>query len=108
MYRTPSSAAAQSSSPLQVWREIDMPIITRAVLASAIFAFTISLGEFGATSFLARPEYPTLPVAIFRYLSQPGALNYGQALAMATLLMVVCGLGILVIEQLRLPGEGEF
>jgi len=102
------AAAVLGASPLQVWREIDMPIITRAVLASAIFAFTISLGEFGATSFLARPEYPTLPVAIFRYLSQPGALNYGQALAMATLLMVVCGLGILVIERLRLPGEGEF
>ena len=60
---------------------------------AAIFAFTISLGEFGATSLLARPEYPTLPVAIFRFLSQPGALNYGQAMAMATLLMVVCGAG---------------
>ena len=74
-------------------------------MVSAIFSFTISLGEFGATSFLARPEYPTLPVAIFRFLSQPGELNYGQALAMATLLMFVCAVSIAVLERFRLPGS---
>jgi len=98
------AAASMGASPLQVWREVDLPILARATLASAIFAFTISLGEFGATSFLSRPEYPTLPVAIFRFLSQPGALNYGQALAMSTLLMLVCGISILLLERLRLPG----
>ncbi len=100
------AAASMGASPLQVWREVDFPIMARAALVSAIFAFTISLGEFGATSFLSRPEYPTLPVAIFRFLSQPGALNYGQALAMSTLLMLVCGGSILLLEQLRLPGVG--
>ncbi|MDX9863353.1 MAG: iron ABC transporter permease [Anaerolineaceae bacterium] len=100
------AAASMGASPWQVWREVDFPIMTRAALVSAIFAFTISLGEFGATSFLSRPEYPTLPVAIFRFLSQPGALNYGQALAMSTLLMLVCGGSILLLEQLRLPGVG--
>jgi hypothetical protein len=29
-------------------------------------------------------------------------------MAMATVLMVVCGIGILLIERLRLPGAGEF
>ena len=43
------------------------------------FAFAISLGEFGATVFLARPDRPTLPVAIFRFLGRPGAANFGQA-----------------------------
>jgi thiamine transport system permease protein len=93
------AAAILGASPWRVWREVELPIVSRAVLVSAVFAFTISLGEFGATSFLARPEYPTLPVAIFRYLAQPGALNYGQALAMATLLMVVCAAGILFIDK---------
>jgi thiamine transport system permease protein len=100
------AAASMGASPWQVWREVDLPIMARAALVSAIFAFTISLGEFGATSFLSRPEYPTLPVAIFRFLSQPGALNYGQALAMSTLLMLVCGVSILLLERLRLPGVG--
>lgn len=102
------AAAVLGAAPWQVWREVDLPIVARAALVSAIFSFTISLGEFGATSFLARPEYPTLPVAIFRFLSQPGALNYGQALAMATLLMLVCGLSILVLEQFRPAGESDF
>ena len=93
------AASVLGASPWRVWREVELPIISRAVLISAVFAFTISLGEFGATSFLARPEYPTLPVAIFRYLSQPGALNYGQALAMATLLMLVCSAGIFFIDN---------
>jgi len=95
------AAAVLGASPWQVWREVDLPIVARAALVGAIFSFTISLGEFGATSFLARPEYPTLPVAIFRFLSQPGALNYGQALAMATLLLLVCGLNIFLLERVR-------
>jgi thiamine transport system permease protein len=43
-------------------------------------------------------------VAIYRFLSQPGALNYGQAMAMATILMALTVGGILEIESLRLPG----
>jgi thiamine transport system permease protein len=102
------AASILGASPFQVWREVDLPIIARAALVAAIFSFTISLGEFGATSFLARPEYPTLPVAIYRFLSQPGALNYGQALAMATILMLVCAVSILVLERIRLPGGQGF
>ena len=94
------AAAVLGASPLRVWREVDLPLISRAVAVSALFSFTISLGEFGATSFLTRPEMPTIPVAIYRYLSQPGAANYGQAMAMATILMLVCALAVLLIEWL--------
>lgn len=99
------AAGVLGASPWQVWREVDLPIVGRAALVAAIFSFTISLGEFGATSFLARPEYPTLPVAIFRFLSQPGALNYGQSLAMATILMLVCAVSILVLERFGLSAD---
>ena len=101
------AAAVLGASPGRVWREIDLPIASRALLVGAVFAFTISMGEFGATVFIARPDTPTLPVAIFRFLGQPGALNYGQALAMSTLLMLVCALGFVVIERFRI-GSGEF
>jgi thiamine transport system permease protein len=102
------AAASLGASPLRAWFAVDWPIVRRAALAAAVFAFTVSLGEFGATSLVSRPEYPTLPVAIYRFLSQPGGMNYGQAMAMATILMIVCGTGILAIEKLRLPGSGEF
>jgi thiamine transport system permease protein len=102
------AAATLGASPLRVWRTVDWPIISRAVLAAATFAFTVSLGEFGAATLLARPDYPTLPVAIARFLSQPGGINYGQAMAMSTILMAVTLLGIVLIERVRLPGAGEF
>lgn len=103
-----NAARVLGATPWRVWREIDLPLLTPSILVSTIFALTISLGEFGASTFLTRPEYPTLPVAIFRYISQPGALNYGQALAMSTLLMLVCAGGIFVIEQIQLPGKDFF
>ncbi len=102
------AAATLGASPFRVWQTVDWPIISRAVLAAATFAFTVSLGEFGAASLLTRPDFPTLPVAIARFLSQPGGLNYGQAMAMSTILMSVTLLGILLIERVRLPGSGEF
>ncbi|MBI1877923.1 MAG: iron ABC transporter permease [Chloroflexi bacterium] len=102
------AAAVLGASPARVWREIDLPIAGRALLVGAIFAFTISMGEFGATLFIARPDTPTMPVAIYRFLDQPGALNYGQALATSTLLMVVCAIGFVVIERFRIGNGTEF
>ncbi|PHR30146.1 MAG: thiamine biosynthesis protein ThiP [Desulfotalea sp.] len=83
------AACMLGAAPLTVWRHIDFPLIKRAILVGAIFAFSISMGEFGASSFLTRPHTPTMPVVIFRFLSQPGNLNYGQAMAMSCILMLV-------------------
>jgi thiamine transport system permease protein len=106
--RLRQAAASLGASPRRVWLAVDWPIVRRATLSAAVFAFTVSLGEFGAASLVVRPEYPTLPIANARVQYQPGGMNYGQAMAMATILMLVCGTGILVIEKLRLPGTGEF
>lgn len=101
-------AAMLGANEWRVWREVDWPLIRRPLLVGALFAFTMSMGEFGATVFLVRPETPTLPVAIYRFLGQPGALNYGQALAMSVLLMAVCAVAFVAIEHFRVGGEGEF
>jgi len=74
-----------------VWREIDLRVITRAAAVAAGFAFAISLGEFGATLFIVRPETTTVPIAIYRYLARPGATNVAQAFTLATILMLVTG-----------------
>ena len=102
------AAAVLGASPRKVWQTVDLPLVQRALLVGAVFAFTVSMGEFGATVFIARPQTPTMPVAIFRFLGQPGALNYGQALAMSTLLMLVCAVGFIAIERFRLGDVGEF
>ena len=106
--RLRQAASTLGASPLEVWKQIDFPILRRATLAAATFAFTISLGEFGATLLITRPDYPTIPIAIERFLSQPGGLNYGQAMAMATILMALTTISILLIEKFRLPNAGEF
>jgi thiamine transport system permease protein len=102
------AAALLGASPFRVFVEVDLPIVWRALVVGAIFAFTVSMGEFGATSMIARPELPTIPIAIYRFLSRPGALNYGQALAMSTILMAVSVVGFVAIEQLRPPGAQSF
>jgi thiamine transport system permease protein len=99
--RLKEAAAVLGASPWQVWKAVDLPIAARAIASAAAFAFAISLGEFGATSIIVRPEFPTMPMAIYRFLSQPGGLNYGQAMAMATLLILLCGLSVAVIDRIR-------
>ena len=106
--RLREAASVLGSSPFRVFLEVDLPIVWRALAVGAVFAFTISMGEFGATSMIARPELPTIPIAIYRFLSKPGAMNYGQALAMATILMTVCVVGFVAMESLRPPGSQTF
>jgi thiamine transport system permease protein len=102
------AASVLGAPPLRVFAEIDLPIIWRALAVGGVFAFTVSMGEFGATTMIARPDLPTIPIAIYRFLSQPGSLNYGQALAMSTILMAVCVVGFVAIERLRPPGVQTF
>ena len=106
--RLREAASMLGASPLRRFLAVDLALTWRSMAAGAVFAFAISMGEFGATLLIARPEYPTIPLAIFRYLGQPGALNYGQALAMATILMVVTAVGFIVIDRLRFREYGAF
>nr|WP_260333826.1 iron ABC transporter permease [Streptomyces sp. REN17] len=99
--RLREAAAVLGASPWRVWREVDLPMVRRALLIAAGFAFAVSLGEFGATVFIARPDNPTLPVAVARLLGRAGELNYGQAMALSTILMAVCAVALLVLEHLR-------
>ncbi|WP_338701043.1 iron ABC transporter permease [Streptomyces sp. Q6] len=108
--RLREAAAVLGASPPRAWREVDLPLVRRALLVAAGFAFAVSLGEFGATVFIARPDNPTLPVAVARLLGRAGDLNYGQAMALSTVLMVVCAASLLVLERIR-PARattGEF
>ncbi|QXC59157.1 ABC transporter permease subunit [Aquihabitans sp. G128] len=99
--RQREAASVLGASPWRARREVDLPVVLRTLLVGAAFAFAISLGEFGATSFLARPDAPTVPVAMFRLLGQPGAALRGQAMALGTLLAALTAASVLVIERLR-------
>lgn len=99
--RLREAARGLGANAWQVLSHVDLPLLAAPFIGAAIFAFTISLGEFGASLLVARPEYPTMPVVIYRFLGQPGAANYGQALAMSSLLMIVTALSVLLIERMN-------
>jgi len=103
--RLREAAAVLGANPAQTWREIDLPLVARAVAVGAGFAFAVSLGEFGATSFIARPDAPTLPIAIFRLLGRPGAVTFGRAMALSVILMVLTAAAVMMIERFRLGDE---
>ena len=92
-------AASLGAPPLRAWATVDLPHLARALGVGAGFACAVSLGEFGATAFLARADTPTLPVQIVRLLSRPGETPYGAAMALATLLMVVTAAVVLAVSR---------
>ena len=101
-------AAMLGASPTMAFLRVDLPIIAPALVVGATFAFAVSMGEFGASLLLVRPEFTTMPVAIFRYLGLPGEANLSSALAMSSLLMVVVAAGFVLIERFRYRGAGAF
>ncbi|EIM62975.1 ABC transporter permease [Desulfobacter postgatei] len=102
------AASTLGAGPGNIFRCIDLPLISGALTAGAVFAFTISMGEFGATIFAAGPRTPTIPLAIYRFLGRPGAINYGQAMAISTLLMAITAAGFILIEKISSKGLQHF
>jgi thiamine transport system permease protein len=106
--RQRQAAASLGAGGWRSFSTVDLPAVWRPVLAASGFAFAASLGEFGATAFLARDDAPTLPVVIFRLLGHPGAHNYGMALAASVVLAVCTAAVMLAVERLRVPSVGAF
>ena len=99
--RLREAAMVLGASPGRAWREVDLPLVRRGLLVATGFAFAISLGEFGATSLIARAATPTVPVVIVRLLGRPGALNSTEAFALSTILMVLSAGAVLLVDHWR-------
>ncbi len=102
------AAQTLGAKPIDCLLTIDLPLLGRGIAVGATFAFTVSMGEFGASLFVAQRESVTIPVVIYRLIGDPGLASYRQSLAMSVVLMLVCACGFVVIERLRVAGVGEF
>ncbi len=102
------AAALLGAGRFRVWFTVDLPMIRRQIAVAAGFAFAVSLGEFGATSFLARASDVTVPIAIYRSLGRPGGDNLSQAMALSVILMAAVTVVIVVIDRLRPSTSAEF
>lgn len=99
------AAATLGASPRRIVTAIDLPIVSRALAVAMGFSLAISLGEFGATLFVADGSHPTVPIAIYRLQANPGASNYGQSMAMAAILIVMTALAVLLTDRFRMGGR---
>jgi thiamine transport system permease protein len=102
------AAAVLGASPSRVWREVDLPIVFRALAVGAGLAAVVSLGEFGATAFVARPNSVTVPTLIFRLLGRPGTTLYAQAMALSVVLAALTAAIVLLIDRVRGEKAGWF
>ena len=90
------------ANPIKSWFNIDFKLSLRSLLVGGGFSFAISLGEFGATSFLPRnPDTLTAPLVIYRLLSTPGEELRGQAMALSVILAGITSLSIFLIGLIR-------
>ncbi|MFF8816596.1 ABC transporter permease [Leucobacter sp. NPDC015123] len=96
--RTREAAMMLGASPLRVLRTIDFALLGRSAGLALGFAFAVSLGEFGATAFLVRPDAQTLPVAIAALVGSPDPASYGMALAASVVLGAIAA-GIMVVAE---------
>ena len=94
-------AALLGRTTWQTMRSVAVPLLLPLIAVAVGFAFAVTLGEFGATVFLATPADPTLPVAISRMLARPGAVTVAAAYAASTVLMVVTAAVVVAIDRVR-------
>lgn len=94
-------AALLGKAPWRALRSVAVPLLLPLIVVAIGFAFAVTLGEFGATVFLATPADPTLPVAISRLLARPGAVTVAAAYAASTVLMVITAAVVVGMDRLR-------
>ncbi len=100
------AAATLGASPLRAWRSVVLPHLRRPLVVGAGLAAAISLGEFGATSFLSRSGQETMPIAIERLLGRTGTLLQGQGYALAVILAAATIAVVLVLDLAHAAATG--
>jgi thiamine transport system permease protein len=81
----------------------------KGVLLTALgYAAIISIGEFGASTFLAYGPEGTIPTLLFRLIARPGEQNYGMALAVSAILIAFCLAVLLSLSPRATDGKGRW
>ena len=87
--RLRSAARTLGANPVQTWWHVDMTVARPSVLRASGLTMAISLGEFGATSFLSRSGSTTLPIAIAQLLGRPGVAPQQAGFALSAFMIIV-------------------
>ena len=94
-----SAAATLGASPWRRFCLVEIPLLRPAITTGIAFSIAISLGEFGATSFLTRRESQTLPIIIANLFGKAGAIPRASGMAASLLLVIVTGIIVLSVDR---------
>lgn len=83
------AASLAGANSRQTWWHIESGIIRNVILTAIGFALIAGIGEFGAASLLAFGDQATLPTVLFALISRPGAENFGMAMAVCAIMIVL-------------------
>ncbi|MFW9903905.1 MAG: ABC transporter permease [Candidatus Thorarchaeota archaeon] len=89
-------ARSLGASRLRTFIKVELPLLLPGVIVAGLFSFAISIGEFGATSFLARANFATIPVGIYRLID---TRNIGPAASFSTILVIITVISFTIIEK---------
>jgi len=95
-------ARSLGASRLKAFRTVELPLLIPGIIVSGLFSFAISIGEFGATNFLARANFATIPIGIYKLIN---TRNIGAAAAFSTILIIITILAFITLEKF---GKAEF
>lgn len=93
------AAAVLGATPLRRWWAVDAPLLAPAVATGLGLSAALSLGEFGATSFLTRQRTQTLPIVVDQLLGRAGDTAFTTAMAAGTLLLVLTSLIVISFDS---------
>jgi thiamine transport system permease protein len=102
-----AAAATLGASPIRAWAATTLPFLRRPLATGAGLAAAISLGEFGATSFLSRSGSDTLPIAIERLLGRTGRLFQAQAFALSAILAAATMVIVMLVDAGAATGRED-
>jgi thiamine transport system permease protein len=83
------AAALAGANSRQTWWSIEVGIIRNVIFTAIGFALIAGIGEFGAASLLAYGDQATLPTVLYALISRPGGQNFGMAMAVCAILIVL-------------------
>ncbi len=93
------AATMDGAGTLRRSLSIEMPVLTRPMMAAVAFVSLASLGEFGAASFLAYGSDATLPLVMYRLISRPGEENLAMAMTAALLFIALALIVVVAISR---------
>jgi len=94
-----SVASTLGAGPWRRFLTVELPLLKPAISTGLAFSLAMSLGEFGATSFLTRRESRTIPIIIASLFGKAGDIPRTTGMAASLVLIVTTAMIVITIDR---------